>query len=187
MEVDLKEKIFCVFGLNKSGKSYFTKNAIVPNYKCLVFDPNGEYDTSKCDVFVPKKRSYPGIAREFENFLEYIKKNKGGWDLLIIDEADSVFPNKRPLMSNADDLKGRFRHPIWGNLGIGFICRRPAQLFTDFPGLAHYLFLFGNKGSADIQRLNQEAEGLGDLVKTLSNYEFVIVNQDRTYQKMPPI
>ncbi len=187
MEVDLRKKIFCIFGLNMSGKSYFTKNAIIPKYKCLVFDPNGEYDQQTCDVYKPKSRSYPGIAFENEKFLDWIKKNKGNCDLLIFDEADSIFPNKKPLMSNMDSLKGRYRHPEWGELGIGFICRRPAQIFTDFPSLSHYIFSFGNKGAPDIQRLNAESEGLGDLVKTLSNYEYVIVNQDRTYRKMPPI
>ena len=170
-----------------SGKSYFAKNAIIPNYKCLVFDPHGEYDSNVCDTYKPKKKSYPGVAWEVEEFLKFVQRNKGEWELLIFDEADAPFPNKRPLFSLMDNLKGNYRHPEWGKLGIGFICRRPAQLFTDFPGLSHILFCFGNKGSADIQRLNTEAEGLGDLVKTLANHEYVVVNQDRTYERMPPI
>lgn len=196
MNVDLRKTIFCSFGLNRSGKSYFIKNAIIPNYRCMVFDPNGEYNKkdgkynpSMCDHYQPKATSYPGIAREFDSFLEWFKKHKKEYDLLIIDEADTVFPNKRPLFPNADNLKGKFRHDEWGKIGLGLACRRPAQLFTDFPGLAWYLFLFGNKGSADIQRLNQEADGLGDLVKTLDveKHEWILVNPDRSFSRMPPI
>jgi hypothetical protein len=187
MEIELNKKIFSIFGLNLSGKSYFVKNAIIPSYKCLVFDPNGEYDSGSADVYIPKKKSYPGIAFENEEFLEKFVKKNHGYDLLIFDEADSVFPNKKPLMSNMDSLKGKYRHSEWGELGIGFICRRPAQIFTDFPSLSHFIFSFGNKGAPDIQRLNAESQGLGDLVSTLSNYNYVIVNQDRTFKKMPPI
>ena len=84
---------------------------------------------------------------------------------------------------------GLYGHEEWGGIGFGLACRRPAQLFTDFPGLAWYMFLFGNKGSADVQRLNQEAEGLGDLVRTLDvkKHEWVLVNPDRSYQRMDPI
>jgi hypothetical protein len=194
--INLKKTIFCCFGLNRSGKSYFIKNAIIPNYRCIVFDPNGEYASkdgsfkpSNCDYYIPKKTSYPCIALEFEHFLDWFKKNKSKYDLLIIDEADSVFPNKKPLYPNADNLKGKFRHNEWGNIGIGFACRRPAQLFTDFPSLSYYLFIFGNKGAADIQRLNSESEGLGDLAKQLdvSKHEYILVNPDRSYTRMHPI
>ena len=80
-----------------------------------------------------------------------------------------------------------YRHDVWGAVGIGFICRRPAQLYTDFVSLSHIIFSFGNKGSQDIQRLNMEASGLGDMVKELANHEYVVVNQDRTFARMPPI
>lgn len=204
MDIDLCKTIFCAFGMNRSGKSYYIKNAIIPYYRCIIFDPNGEYakpDKDKkgkiigiyrpemCDHYQPKKTSYPGIAREFDDFLDWFKKHKGEYELLIVDEADTVFPNKRPLFPNADNLKGKFRHPEWGGIGFGLACRRPAQLFTDFPGLAWYLYLFGNKGSADVQRLNMESEGLGDLVRTLDpkKHEWVLVNPDRSYTRMPPI
>ena len=188
VEIDLTQKIFTIFGLNLSGKSYFVKNAIIPNYRCLVWDPNKEYPANKCDVYYPKSLAYPGSAYENESFLEKIvKKRRGEYDLLLYDEANSAFPVSRPLLGEMLNLLNTYRHDTWGNLGIGFICRRPAQLYTDFVSLSHIIFSFGNKGSQDIQRLNMEASGLGDIVKQLAHYEYVVVNQDRSYSRMPPI
>lgn len=207
MEIDLTKKIVTIFGLNMSGKSYFVKNAIIPNYKCLVFDPNSEYDKSECDVYRPKYTTFPAVARENEKFLGWVKKNKarykhkivdpltdketieeGKYDLIIWDEADSIFPNKKPLFPLMDNLKGKYRHENkWGGIGIIFLCRRPAQLFTDFPSLSHYIFTFGNKGAPDKQRLNSEAEGLGDQAKLLSDYRYIVVSPDRQYEEHPPI
>ena len=187
MELDLTRKIFTVFGLNLSGKSYFVKNAIIPHYRCLVWDPNKEYDLNAADVYRPKSMAYPASAYEVEQFLtKIVKPGKGKWDLVIFDEANSTFPVSRPLLPIMLDFLNNYRHDSWGNLGVGFITRRPAQLFTDFVACSHIIFSFGNKGSQDISRLNSEASGLGDLVKQLSNHEFVIVNQDRTYAKYPP-
>jgi hypothetical protein len=188
MELDLTKKIFTAFGLNLSGKSYFVKHAIIPNYRCLVWDPNKEYPAEECDVYQPKSQAFPGSAYEFEQFLiKIVKPRKGKYDLVLVDEANSTFPVNRPLLGESLDFLNNYRHDQWGGLGIGFVCRRPAQLYTDFVSLSHIIFSFGNKGSQDIQRLNMEASGLGDLVKTLANHEYVIVNQDRTYARMPPI
>jgi len=187
MDIDLTKKIVCVFGLNLSGKSYFVKNAVIPNYKSLIFDPNGEYDHNSGDVYRPKYNNYPNIALENEEFLRFVKRNKGNWDLVIWDEADDIFPLNKPLFSNMANLKGKYRHDNWGNLGIVFICRRPAQLYTDFPELAHYIVTFGSKGKNDIQRMNDISKGLGDDARNLSNYEYILVNPDRTYIRMPPI
>jgi len=187
MDVDLTKKIFTVFGMNLSGKSHFIKNAIIPKYRCLVFDPNGEYDQSQADVYRPKYREYPDTAIENEEFLGFVKKNKGSWDLVIWDEADDIFPLNRPLFSRMANLKGKYRHDEWGNLGIGFACRRPAQLYTDFVELSHYIITFGSKGKNDISRMNDVSVGLGDVSRELSNYEYIVVNPDRSFKRMPKI
>ena len=78
-----------------------------------------------------------------------------------------------------------YRH--YNQVGLVFICRRASQIFTDIPSLAHNLICFGNKGVADIQRLNSESRDLGDAVAGLSDYHFVLVAQDRTFEIMDPI
>lgn len=185
IKLDLKNKITFISGLNGSGKSYFTKNAILPNYHCLIHDPLKEYPSQNADVFYPKL-NYPAIAEENEKFIQKkVIPDSGKYDLLIYEEASRTFPNSKPLYPIMRSFFDTYRH--YNNLGMVFICRRPAQIFTDIPSLAHHLICFGNKGSADIQRLNQESEGLGDLVKHLSNYDFVFVDQDRDYKRMPHI
>ena len=186
MELNLKGKITSIFGLNGSGKTYFTINKILANYKCLVHDPLHQYPSDRADVFHPKI-NYPEIAQENELFLEkYVKSQSKKYDLLIYEEASRTFPSgNRPLYPAMRSFLDTYRH--YNNLGLVFICRRPAQIFTDIPELSHYIISFGNKGLNDIQRLNAESGGLGEIVKTLDNYEYVIVNQDRTYLKMPKI
>ena len=185
MEINLKNKITSIFGLNGSGKTYFTINAILKNYRCLVHDPLKQYPSDKCDVFLPKI-NYPGIAHENELFLEkFVKPKSGKYDLLIYEEASRTFPSQKPIMPAMRSFLDTYRH--YNELGLVFICRRPAQIFTDIPELSHHIFSFGNKGLNDIKRLNAESSGLGDIVKDLANYEYVIVNQDRTFTRMPPI
>ena len=186
MDLDLKNRITFVCGLNMSGKSYFVKNAILPKYRCLVHDPLKEYPQNDCDVFYPKQSNYPGIAIENEMFLEnVVKPNCKKYDLLVYEEASRTFPNEKPLYPNMRSFFDTYRH--YNSLGLVFICRRPAQIFTDIPELSHFLFCFGNKGLNDISRLNRESEGLGDMVKELSNFDYVVVSSDRTYQRMPHI
>lgn len=188
MDLDLRNKITFISGLNASGKTYFTIHAILPNYKCLVHDPLKQYPQDQADVYYPPKLNYPQITADNEDFLENIvKKLAPNYDLLIYEEASRTFPNSKPLFPAMRSFLDTYRHWNSSGFGVVFICRRPAQIFTDIPELAHHLICFGNKGLNDISRLNAESQGLGDLVKTLSHYEFVIVNQDRTYKKMPKI
>jgi len=203
MDIDLKNKITFITGLNGSGKTWFTQRGIIPKYKCLVHDPLKQYnfdpktrEALDCFNFVPKQNIYPMIARENEDFVKAIMKNStfcfgndkimaSEFDLLIYEEASRTFPNMRPFFSKMRSFLDTYRH--YNNLGLVFICRRASQIHTDIPSLAHNLFLFGNKGVADIKRLNQESQGLGDLVATLDNFEYVYVDQARNYQKMGAI
>jgi len=184
MKLSLRNRILTVIGLNNSGKSYLVKNAIVPRYKCLIFDPLKEYPHNQCDVYYPKNNTYPAIATENETFIKDIVM-KGSYELLIYEEATRVFPNKYPLFPVMRSFFDTYRH--YNQMGLIFICRRPSQLQTDIPSLSHNLISFGNKGIADISRLNQESDGLGDLCSRLSNYCYAFVNEDRTYQEMPPV
>ena len=185
MNIDLKNKITFISGMNGSGKSYFTKNALLPNYRCLVHDPLKEYPKNRCDVFEPKL-NYPDIAEENEEIINKIViPNCKKYDLLVYEEASRTFPNSKPLYPVMRSFFDTYRH--YGNLGLVFICRRPAQIFTDIPALSHYQFNFGNKGLADINTLNSISQGLGDAVAQLKDHAYVFVDQDRSYKIMPPI
>lgn len=185
MEIDLHEKITLIIGLNGSGKTYFAQNKIIPGYRCIIHDPLKQYPSNKCDVYHPKNIVYPAIAYDNEKFISWIENNCNSYDLLVFEECSRLFPNKKDFMPKMRSFFDTYRH--FNNIGMVFICRRPAQINTEITNLAHHIISFGNKGKADIQTLNQESEGLGDLCKTLSNYEFVFVDQDRNYKKMGKI
>jgi len=196
MDLNLKNKITFISGLNGSGKTYFAQHGIIPKYKCLVHDPLKQYSQVECWNYKPKHNTYPAITRDNENFVKNIME--GGsmsfgeeeisvreFDLVIYEEASRTFPNGKPFFSKMRSFLDTYRH--YNQLGLVFICRRASQIQTDIPSLAHYLFCFGNKGVADISRLNSESKGLGDLVATLSKFRYVFVDQDRVYEEYPPI
>ena len=184
MEISLRNKILTVVGLNNSGKSYLVKNFILPKYKCIVYDPLHEYNSSHCDVFYPTKNTYPDTAIENEGFINNLII-KGKYELLIYDEATRVFPNQKPLLPLMRSFFDTYRH--YNQLGLVFICRRPVQLQTDIPSLSHHIISFGTKGLPDINRLNAESAGLGDACSHLDQYHFCFVNENRTYFEHDPI
>jgi len=187
MQLNLIKNITTIFGLNLSGKSFLVKNAILPRYRCIVWDPNQEYDVNKCDVYYPKNLAYPGSANEMETFLsKYVKAGKGKYDLVVIDEANGPFPVNRPLLGVATDFLNTYRHDKWGNLGMLLICRRPAQLYTDFSELSHVLITFGSNGKNDISRLNSIYTGMGDAAAQLEQYHYIICLNGREWHKMKP-
>jgi len=197
MELNLKEKITFISGLNGSGKTYFAQNMIIKNYRCLVHDPLRQYSKSDCHNYIPSYNIYPSIARDNEDFVKTIMDGKSfnfgekeeinvkDFDLLIYEEASRTFPNMKPFFPKMRSFLDTYRH--YNDLGLVFICRRASQIQTDIPSLAHHLICFGNKGVADISRLNQESEHLGDQVAMLSNFEYIFVDQDRSFKKMPKI
>jgi len=196
MELNLKEKITFISGLNGSGKTYFAQNMIIKNYKCLVHDPLRQYSKCDCHNYIPPINIYPGIARDNEEFVKIIMDGKNfsfgdqeintrDFDLVIYEEASRTFPNMKPFFPKMRSFIDTYRH--YNNMGLVFICRRASQIQTDIPSLAHHLICFGNKGVADISRLNQESQNLGDEVAKLSNFEYIFVDQDRNFNRMPKI
>lgn len=186
MEVNLKEKITSIYGLNNSGKSFFTKNVILPNYRCLVIDPLVEYPFDLADVYIPDNKQYPNTAKENERLIKnYIYDNYEKYDLIVYEECSRFFPNKQPFFPEMRSFFDTYRH--YNKMGLIFISRRPSQVNTEISSLSHYIFCFGNKGKADITRFNSESAGLGDAVSQLSGHEFILVNEDRTFTKHDPI
>lgn len=188
MKFDFKNKLVCIFGLHESGKTVLAKH-IAKQYKTVVFDILGEYKEKGLDWYEPKHTAYPDVAQDFDIFLKNAR-TETKWNMILLDEASTVFPNKRGLMPIANNFINFYRHSIkekgW-NKGAMFICRRPARLNTDIVELSRYLIIFQLKGKNDIQYLNSINEGLGDAVVELDGYEFIVVQPNRTYKKYPAI
>ncbi len=182
MRINLLNKIFCIFGLNMSGKTYLAKH-IAKQYNSIIFDVLEEYEPNIYDVYIPESKIYPDISYEFESFIEKVKNQK--WNMLIVDEASRIFPNRKPLFPCFRNYLDTYRHQKL--CSIGFIARRPTQLHTDLVELAHYIFVFNLKGKNDIQYLNFLNSKIGDLPAKLEPYHFLVIFPDRNFKVFKPV
>ena len=181
MNYDFSQKLFCVFGLNACGKTEIGKH-IARAYKAAVFDVLGEY-VKEFPAYVPRNKDYPAIAYEFEKFIAQISTDKN-YDLLLIDEANRIFPNHRPLMPAFRSFLDTYRHY---NKSVGFICRRPAQLQTDIVELSHYILVFNLKGKNDTAYFNCLNSDIRDKIARLPPYHFAVIDQQREVAFFKPI
>lgn len=164
-----------------SGKSHLSKH-FARNYSTVFFDVLNEH-SGEFDSYVPKFKAYPQIADEFDLFISKVCKI-AKYNMIVVDEASRVFPNKIPFKPQMRNFIDVYRHH---GKGIGFICRRPVQLNTDLVELSHYIFIFNLKGKNDVAYFNSIATGLGDRLPTLEQYQFVVVYPDRHWEVCNPI
>jgi len=141
-----------------------------------------EYSENQ-DYYIFKNPNYPTIADEADQLIT-ILKDKPEYKMIIFDEASRIFPTMRPLRPAFRSFLDVYRHY---DKSMGFICRRPTQLYADIVELSHYLFIFRLVGKNDTAYLNSIAAGLGDMVNQLMPFEFVVVTPDRRYWKNNPI
>lgn len=191
MIIDIKEKRVVVFGLQGSGKSYFTKKLLESpgnkKLKPLIVDPLKEYNTGT--VYRPTYRSYekglPEINKLIqERLIKPYEANRTHHYLFVIDEANRYAPNKKPLSSELSYLNDFSRHMKLATL---YVARRPTQLNTDLVELAHNIIIFNLSGKNDAQYLEDLSYGLGYEVKNLRKHEFMFVDERREYTKCKPI
>ena len=165
--IDLTNKSFVIVGKRGGGKSWLTKHILDSTPSHLVYDPLGEHIGYR--QYIPTDRESP-----FE-LDEVIKGMVIPWRpaLFIIDEANKYVPAKpRPMPPGVSDLNDFARH--WG-ISAGYICRRPVQFHTDIVELANYVFFFKLTGRNDYQYMEDLHEGLGDKVRALKPFQFVIL------------
>ncbi len=181
--VNLANKRFTILGLQGSGKSTFAKWIVKQNPKALVFDTVKEYPNN-VNRYIPVKSHGPTLVDECERCIERLLLKNKRFDMFVIDEANRIAPSKKPLPPNLGALNDQNRH--YG-IALGMVARRPTQLHTDFLDLAHFLFIFQLSGPHDVMALERIEKGLGNAAKTLPPYHFLLVNENRQYQVMPPI
>ena len=180
--LDLKSKSACIFGLPDGGKSTLAC-FLASSYsaKAFMFDTLGEYPETPFDSYTPKNR---GDVAELSQVTRAVMAGRQ-YQLYLIDETNRYCPSKpAPLPQAIADLNDFRAHY---ELGVVYIARRPVQLNQDLTELAHYLFIFKLTGKNDIDYLNNLADGLGDAVKALKPYHFIVVNTDRSYSVYNPV
>lgn len=189
MFVDLSDKRFCIFGLQGSGKSIMVKHLLKETPHSIVYDVLREhkglarYIVSRRQV-IRHNENDPAIL-ELNQFVNQIVIGSGMIRMFILEEANRFCPPKpQPLPSSILDLNDFQRHE---KIAFGVVARRPTQLHSDLVELAHYLFVFHLVGKNDYAYLEAIAEGLGDAVRALKPFCFVVVNPDRSYSTRKPL
>ena len=185
---DITNKRGVIFGLQGSGKTELGKYLTRTIRGHFVYDVHHEYkgfnrylvENKRPDL---RNKNDPAIL-ELNNVVNQVVLKSGQVRLLTLDEANRYCPNHYPLPASILVLNDDNRHD---RIGFISIARRPAQLNTDLTELAHYLFIFTLTGRNDYSFLEDTAIGLGDAVKKLKEFWFIIVHPDRHYEIHPPI
>lgn len=180
--------IITVCGRRGSGKSNLSKTLILTliNMGCpvLIIDPLQEHREFTKYGALNKYIPY-GDQQAFNDFLgQIIGKWKG---IIVIDEADGYFPNKKNLFPNQKTLIHLGRH--YG-LGMLFVTRRLANLHTDVISQTSKLFSFRLFAGADANYLSlMQLEELIDPIWNLEKYEFVFFDSETgsvdVYEPLP--
>ena len=188
MKINLTGKTFGCLGLKGTGKSTLA-DKILTEYgaQALYYDTLHEAPLeSPFDIYQPKDRY---SVTELEDVIRAITPTNAStlpkYRLFVVDEMNRFAPSKpSPLPRVVADLNDQCRHYL---MTFGFIARRPSQLNQDLTELSDYLFIFRLTGKNDIAYLNDTSNGLGDAVLSLKNFEFVIVNPDKSFSISSPI
>ncbi len=178
-----------IFGLKNAGKSNFVAHILAqPAYRNhLVFDINHEHGRDDTHRYVPKNLTGDDVKQEFsEVFRRFVTQNDRELrpDLFIAEEVSEVAPNRGSMADGLGTIIRRNRH-----YGVGFVgvARRPASVDTSMVELADNLVIYSIRGKNDRRRLNAEAEGLGDAARDLDEYEFLVVDGSRRWERYDPL
>jgi DNA helicase HerA-like ATPase len=136
------DQIIVITGKRGSGKTTFAKKLIasIPENRIKIIDINGEYKNS----FIPNNYS------EIDVFLKNIWEK--GNIFLVIDEADTVFPEHKKLQDYYYKIIHLGRHR---NIGLLAITRRIARLNKDVIANAHHIFVFSLVIPNDVKYLRE--------------------------------
>lgn len=185
---DISNKRAVIFGLQGSGKTELGKSLTRTIRSHFVYDVHHEYHGFNRYLVTNKrpnlKNKNDAAILELNTLVNQVVLSSGQVRLFTLDEANRYCPNHYPLPASILVLNDDNRHD---RIGFISIARRPAQLNTDLTELAHYLFIFTLTGRNDYNFLEDTAIGLGDAVKKLKQYWFIIVHPDRHFEIHAPI
>lgn len=164
--IDLADKSWAVIGTRGSGKTWLVKSILDTQPSHLVYDPLAEYAGYR--RYIPTDRTSP------DELTEVVRGMVEPWKprLFVVEEGNTYCPPKPArLPSGVQDLNDFGRH--W-RVSTGYCARRCVQFNSDIIELADYLFLFHSSGKNDYRYLEDVRMGLGDIVRSLGRWEFVV-------------
>ena len=184
----LEAKRFVIVGPQGSGKSILARHFARSFTSALIVDPLDEHGDLGRTRYIPKNLSYgPASQTEMDRVVKQLVMN-GPYvrkvDLWMVDEANRYFPRSKPLPPRVPWLNDSIRH---AGLSWGVIARRLVQLNTDLVELAHFLFIFRLTGKNDLSYADDIQHGLGDIIRELPPYHFVVRDAQGNLTKHSPV
>lgn len=191
-EIELEGKITCVFGLPYSGKTNFMKWLLSQRAyrRHMIFDTVQDYPTSQYNAYRPDVRHWErGVNEELNEFVDATVEQAPKAlrpRYVVVDEANRSLPNnKDPGMAVADLVD--FNTHYDPQIGVILICRRPAQLNSDFENLASHYFVFAARGKNDYSAYGDISRELPDLLDERERYEFAHVDEEGDCTLFEPV
>lgn len=187
----LKNSHTMLFGLKGSGKSNWLQYVLrehADKYRShLLYDVCREHAEVPGGRYIPTHRRGDDGRDELDRVLGALVTDADRDrrpELVAVEEVSRFCSARSPPPAALYDLIDLNRH-----LGVGLIgvARRPAQVHADLVELADNLIIYRLTGKNDYRRLEEEVEGLGDAVRGLSEYQYVLVGPDRHYQVHAPV
>lgn len=187
--IDLENKRFCVFGLQGTGKSVLVKGILGETKDSFVYDVLREHKGFNRYLVtyrqVLRHNDRDPAVMELNGVVNRVVIKSGQVRMFVLEEGNRYCAQKPyPLPSAILDLNDFQRHE---RIAFGVVARRPSQLNSDLVELAHYLFIFRLVGKNDREYLNMVAENLGDEVRSLPDFHFMVVYPDRSFKVHKPI
>lgn len=155
-------EILTISGKRGYGKTTVAKTIISKLQRVSIWDPMHEYTNS----YIPQS----GSIDEFDSFLK--RHWHTGNIFILVDEADQVMPEGRPLSLYANKIINLGRHR---NIGMGMITRRLASLNKTAFSQSQEIILFHHFMPNDLRYLSEFITG-ADRLQYLQKFEY------KTYQ-----
>jgi len=162
-----KYKRIAVLGLQGSGKTTLVKR-LIRGSAHSVLDPLHEYGSQ-----------YNVGSYDVEQFFRNVRNS--GPRIVVLEEASRYLGKKSPSkagLTYMDEHRHLDQHVV-------VVCRRPSQLHPDVIELANFLVVFNLPGANDKSLLEAMALGLGEVVRDLREYDFVVVDERRRIHLSP--
>ena len=189
-EISLAGKQVVVCGHRGAGKSTWIQHA-VSDAPVFVYDMNREHD--HLPRYLPNHRRDDECKAEVDGVISRLVTDNAPHSrpgVVVLEEANRYVPNRGKIPAAVGELVDLGRHyetAVADGVSVLYVTRRPAQLDPDVMELADYLVVYRIRGKNDKKRLNKEASGLGDAAAGLSDYEWILVDTDRTWTRMKPV
>jgi len=153
-------EIITISGKRGYGKTTVAKTIISKLKRVVIYDIMHEYSNS----YIPQS----GSIDEFNSFLKRYWET--GNVFILVDEADQVMPEGRPLCEYANKIINLGRHR---NIGMGMVTRRLARLSKTAFSQSQEIILFHHFMPNDINYLKEFITNAEDL-RFLQKYEYKV-------------